>query len=494
MDHTKTSADKPQEPSKDSDDLTSSKTSTNKSSLNLKTVYSERLGNRDEESVYSERLGNRDEESLVAAQSMTSLANGSNAEVPSATERSPGCLSQETEACVQEKERDSPKILYREDPTGQDLSGESVPSPQEIPEPPHAPTEIGRKWSSEGLPIEVVQSEPHWKSHPPSYNSYPSNALPPASSLLKVPRMYDSNMNLQHNGGSYPNSGSGAMPTFPNTLGQPIQTIPTPTRMGVHYETPPMPMTDPHLSYQGQMMNHPEYYIMPDNGAAILPSGPGNPVHIFNNFPPGDPHSYPAANVEIPESVGQYQEPTNPRRTRSSKVKSPHDYFNVVKNYVYGPREEYIVAAQDMYGKPEDKDNFYMAISPEINPAEVRSIDHKGLVSKYIDYLLIENEHITEMSKSVSIPIENCVMDDPYLMDIVRVKIPFPTPKYLQWLSAYYPSIQVDWPAIRKELATFNGVGGRKPKRTYFMDRRPCHILLGESFYFFQREKDKQVK
>lgn len=485
MDPTKTSADKPQEPFKDANDLTSSQISLNTSSLNLMTVY-------------SEKLGNRDEESLVAAQSMTSLANGSNAEVTPATERSPGILSQEGEACVQEKERNSPKIQYREDSTGQDLSGESntnVPSQQEIPEPPHAPREIGRKWSSEGLPIEVVQSESHWKTHPPSCNH--SNALPPASSLLKVPRLYDGNINLQHSTGSYHNAGAGAMSTFPNALGQSIQTIPTPTRMGIHYETPPMPMTDPHLSYQGQIMNHPEYYIMPDNGAAILPSGPGNPAHIFNNFPPGDPHSYPAANVEIPESVGQYQESTNSKyhgRTRSSKVKSPHEYYSIVKNYVYGPREEYIVAAPDMYGKPEDKDNFYMAISPEINPAEVRSIDHKGLISKYIDYLLIENEHITEMSKSVSIPIENCVMDDPYLMDIVRVKIPFPTPKYLQWLSAYYPSIQVDWPAIRKELATFNGLGGRKPKRTYFMDRRPCHILLGESFYFFQREKDKEVK
>lgn len=84
-----------------------------------------------------------------------------------------------------------------------------------------------------------------------------------------------------------------------------------------------------------------------------------------------------------------------------------------------------------MYGKLEDKDNFYMVIFFEINLVEVRFIDYKGFVFKYIDYFLIENEYIIEMLKFVFIFIENCVMDDSYLMDIVRVKIFFFILKYL---------------------------------------------------------------
>lgn len=238
-------------------------------------------------------------------------------------------------------------------------------------------------------------------------------------------------------------------------------------------------------------MNYFEYYIMFDNGVVILFFGLGNFVYIFNNFLLGDFYFYFVVNVEISEFVGQYQELINFRRIRFFKVKFSYDYFNVVKNYVYGSREEYIVVVQDMYGKLEDKDNFYMVIFFEINLVEVRFIDYKGFVFKYIDYFLIENEYIIEMLKFVFIFIENCVMDDSYLMDIVRVKIFFFIFKYLQWLSVYYSFIQVDWSVIRKELVIFNGVGGRKFKRIYFMDRRFCYIFFGEFFYFFQREKDK---
>ena len=435
-------------------------------------------------------LENVDQESLVAAHSMTSLANGSNENLmaPTMSESSGSFDHTDLGNGAQEIDDDRPKIQYRVDPTYQDLSGGSSTSdlPQELPI-----SETGHTWNSKQLPlpVDMNQANSHW--NPYQFNTKEDQVLPPASALLKIPKGYD-NMKLPHNGSNF-NAGQGPLPGFHD-----IQSLPNPTRVGIPNGNPPHPMQDPRIAYQGQIMNHPEFYIMPNDGTAMLPAGPVHSAHMFNNFPPDDPHAFPATNVEISETE-QYQESAVPkyhRRSQSSKAAKPtnNNYLNVVKNYVFSPRDEYIVASQGLYGKPEEKDNFYIAISPEINPSDVRSIDHKGLISKYIDYLLVENEHITEMSKSVSIPIENCVMDDPYLMDIVRVKIPFPTPKYLQWLTAYYPTIQVDWPAIRKELAAFNGTGGKKPKRTYFVDRRPCHILLGESFYFFQREKDKQEK
>ncbi|XP_061198286.1 uncharacterized protein LOC133206350 [Saccostrea echinata] len=455
-------------------------------------------------------LDTRDEESLVAAQSMTSLANGhcsNGAHIP-VEEQSPSSIA-EVDRSPRKRgnnnEEEIPNIRYRMDPTYQDLSGESNANPTEkqgIDESSIPSMQPGNEWNAQGVPLHSSNLNNRWNYHSHSYSCNQNNILPPASSLLKVPRIYDENMNIQHGPNSYQTARSGPMPGFANNMGQAIQTVSTPTRMENHYEGPHMSVPDSHFPYHSQMMNNPEYYVMPSNhGSAI---GPGNSAHIFNSFPHSDHQFPPAANIEIPES-GQYHESGSAnyhRRTRSSKAKPNQNYLDIVKNFVYSPKEEYImtrprdeyiVAPHDVFGKPpDDKDTFYMAISPEVNPTEVQSIDHKGLISKYIDYLLIENEHITEMSKSVSIPIENCVMDDPYLMDIVRVKIPFPTPKYLQWLSSYYPTIQVDWPAIKKELAAYNGDGGRKPKRTYFLDRRPSHILLGESFYFFQREKDKQ--
>ncbi|KAK3105018.1 hypothetical protein FSP39_015248 [Pinctada imbricata] len=137
--------------------------------------------------------------------------------------------------------------------------------------------------------------------------------------------------------------------------------------------------------------------------------------------------------------------------------------------------------------------SFFNFLAPNMNTKDVDSIDHKSLIAKYIDYLLLENEHITEMSKSVSVTIENCVMDDPYLMDIIKVKIPFPTPKYLQWLKVYYPQIQVDWDAVNNELSTYIPDSKGQKKRTYYLDSRPFPVLLGESFYFFQREKDRMT-
>lgn len=447
-------------------------------------------------------IENRDEESLVAAQSMTTLANGSSVEILQQPEKqSPSTcrLNQlhnsfpiENEA--NKNEVGTPYNKHKLDIKYKDTSQEPNlcnTVQQNIVEPSLPPLHPGNVWNH-GIPLQSSHSNGYWNNHSQNYSCNQASILPPASSILKVPQAYDDNMNIQHGPNSYHAARPGPMSVFPDSLGQAIQTASVPTS---HYENHQIPMADPDLSYHNQMMNQ-EYYMMPDNhGSAILPSGPGSAPHIFNSFPPGDPHFSAAANIDIHES-DQYHASADVkyhRRARLSKGKSAQDYMEIVKHFVYNPRDDYIITPHDLYDKPDDKDTFYMAISPEVNPAEVRSIDHKGLVAKYIDYLLIENEHITEMSKSVSIPIENCVMDDPYLMDIVRVKIPFPTPKYLQWLSSYYPTIQVDWPAIRKELAGYNGVGGRK-QRTYFVDRRPCHILLGESFYFFQREKDKSEK
>ncbi|XP_060083140.1 uncharacterized protein LOC132562415 [Ylistrum balloti] len=182
------------------------------------------------------------------------------------------------------------------------------------------------------------------------------------------------------------------------------------------------------------------------------------------------------------------------RRSNSNKISENErnpGYVDVMNNYIYKKNDmPYEHALHPLQVKDNDNDRFFLILSPEVNADEVRDIGHKGLIAKYIDYLIVENEQITEMSKAVSIPIEHCVMDDPYLMDIIRVKIPFPTLKYYQWLRTYYPTIQIDWLALNHQMLQFQPVGDCRPHH-YILDKRPPPVLLGESFYFFQRERDR---
>ena len=179
------------------------------------------------------------------------------------------------------------------------------------------------------------------------------------------------------------------------------------------------------------------------------------------------------------------------KRSRNSDVSSESvaNYDEIVKNlFVPAPPAKTVLIQPKVLNKDRGSDG------NDIDPTQVRSISHRGLVRKYIDYLVMENEYITEISKAVSLPMENCVMDDPYLMDVIRIKIPFPTPKYMQFLKDFYPSIQVDWRALNHQLEQYRSVGdGAERFHSYYLDNRAVPVLLGEAFYFFQRESDRKI-
>ena len=179
------------------------------------------------------------------------------------------------------------------------------------------------------------------------------------------------------------------------------------------------------------------------------------------------------------------------KRSRNSDVSSESvaNYDEIVKNlFVPAPPAKTVLIQPKFLNKDRGSNG------NGIDPTQVRSISHRGLVQKYIDYLIMENEYITEISKAVSLPMENCVMDDPYLMDVIRIKIPFPTPKYMQFLKDFYPSIQVDWRALNHQLEQYRSVGdGAERFHSYYLDNRAVPVLLGEAFYFFQRESDRKI-
>ncbi|CAC5376899.1 unnamed protein product [Mytilus coruscus] len=180
------------------------------------------------------------------------------------------------------------------------------------------------------------------------------------------------------------------------------------------------------------------------------------------------------------------------RRKRSRQQQIPQDsvanYDEIVKNlFVPAPPSKTVLIHPKFISKDRGS-------KVDVDPTHVRSISHRGLIRKYIDYLLMENEYITEISKAVSLPMDNCVMDDPYLMDVIRVKIPFPTPKYMQFLKDFYPAIQVDWKALNHQLDKYRSGGdGAEKFHSYYLDNRAVPVLLGEAFYFFQREGDRKV-
>ncbi|XP_071147561.1 uncharacterized protein [Mytilus edulis] len=180
------------------------------------------------------------------------------------------------------------------------------------------------------------------------------------------------------------------------------------------------------------------------------------------------------------------------RRKRSRQQQIPQEsvanYDEIVKNlFVPAPPTKTVLIHPKFMSKDRGS-------KVDVDPTHVRSISHRGLIRKYIDYLLMENEYITEISKAVSLPMDNCVMDDPYLMDVIRVKIPFPTPKYMQFLKDFYPAIQVDWKALNHQLDKYRSGGdGAEKFHSYYLDNRAVPVLLGEAFYFFQREGDRKV-
>ena len=115
-----------------------------------------------------------------------------------------------------------------------------------------------------------------------------------------------------------------------------------------------------------------------------------------------------------------------------------------------------------------------------VNPSDATTMPPKTLISKYIDFLILENEQITEISKSVSQPVDIYVTEDMYFMDTLKVKVPFPSKKFMEWVSSFYPK-------LRLENMRFQGMG-RDDTSLTGSDSRPTQQVLEDIFYFFQRE------
>lgn len=126
------------------------------------------------------------------------------------------------------------------------------------------------------------------------------------------------------------------------------------------------------------------------------------------------------------------------------------------------------------YGPPRHK--YYV-----VNPSDATAMAPRTLIAKYIDFLILENEQITEISKSISQPVDIYVTEDMYFMDTLKHRVPFPSKKFIEWSQSFYPK-------LRLENMRFPGVKGKHKDIPRGEDRRPTQQVLEDIFYYFQRQ------
>ena len=118
-----------------------------------------------------------------------------------------------------------------------------------------------------------------------------------------------------------------------------------------------------------------------------------------------------------------------------------------------------------------------------VNPSEITNMPPKALITKYIDFLIVENEQITDISKSVNPPVDIYVTEDMYFMDSLKYQVPWPSKKLVEWVSNFYPKLNFF-------SMKFKGKYPTVPMKGSLMkaDPRPTQQILEDTFYYFQRE------
>ncbi|XP_064610689.1 uncharacterized protein LOC135474927 [Liolophura sinensis] len=65
----------------------------------------------------------------------------------------------------------------------------------------------------------------------------------------------------------------------------------------------------------------------------------------------------------------------------------------------------------------------------------------KFLVSTYIDYLVEENERITDMSKAFTPPTYLFLEEEQYVLQAHKEEVPFPSNRFSRWIKQYFPQV-----------------------------------------------------
>ncbi|XP_046335702.2 uncharacterized protein LOC124117752 [Haliotis rufescens] len=115
----------------------------------------------------------------------------------------------------------------------------------------------------------------------------------------------------------------------------------------------------------------------------------------------------------------------------------------------------------------------------------VHTLKPRHMISWYIDHLIQENENITQISKSYTIPVNIFQSKDMYFMEALLKKINFPTHRFLNWMHSNFPNININ---------AVDFAEGRQPS-TFFSHQeemlpgRHRNDIIKETFFYFQQRR-----
>ncbi|KAK6965075.1 hypothetical protein BgiMline_029063 [Biomphalaria glabrata] len=117
--------------------------------------------------------------------------------------------------------------------------------------------------------------------------------------------------------------------------------------------------------------------------------------------------------------------------------------------------------------------------------ANVHTLKASHIVSWYIDYLIHENEHLTQISRAFSLPVNLFHSDDFYFMDSLKKKVHFPSLKFLSWMQQNLPSINVNAIDFHE---------GRPPvistwNQDWFWQNKSRRDIIHDVFFYFQHRR-----
>ena len=240
----------------------------------------------------------------------------------------------------------------------------------------------------------------------------------------------------------------------------------------------PRALMESHLSsnyFAGNSQSSSQKQSCPSSAASEHPKRPLSTVDCSSIYPsrdfiektPGSSYQHAA-----PARVPSYEALVPPPKKR--KLKSLSDTDIAPSKPEFSGYHLDLPPIENRYGPPRHK--YYV-----VNPSDLTTMPPKTLISKYIDFLILENEQITEISKSVSQPVDIYVTEDMYFMDNLKMKVPFPSRKFMEWVRSFYPKLRI-------ENMRFPGMGRHPSDMPKGQDRRPTQQVLEDIFYFFQRQ------
>ncbi|XP_041378567.1 uncharacterized protein LOC121390730 [Gigantopelta aegis] len=119
----------------------------------------------------------------------------------------------------------------------------------------------------------------------------------------------------------------------------------------------------------------------------------------------------------------------------------------------------------------------------------IHTLKPRHIVSWYIDFLIKENENITDMSHSYSIPAGIFDDRDFYFMESLLKRMSFPTKKFANWMQVNFPSININ---------AIDFSEGRRRQQNFIIDEakywseRTQVDIINEVFYHFQSVRDQK--